>query len=317
MTWKPIVAGVDSSEEGIRAAQAAVALAKAANTECYLVHAVRNPATELYYTEIPLNMKELGGAVLDSARTLLNELLKDKVPGPVLAKLDCRLGSPGMVVAEVADERDAELIILGGKHHSTVGRWLAGSTVHHMIRTHDRPILVNGPARHGEGKFSRVMVAVDLSHAAKPAIDAAERIAGLFDAKLRAVHSVEPVSWVPELPPGLYEDLLRESEEQLERSIWPAIEYPGAEHLMRRGSAPDTIAAAAAEWNADLLVVGTHGRGWVDRVLIGSVTERLLNRLPTSMLVIPVAGPEAKVSPPKAAKPEIRKNPPRPAEARR
>jgi nucleotide-binding universal stress UspA family protein len=310
MEWKPIVAGVDASDEGVRAAQAAVALAQAASTECYLVHAVRDPATEVFYTEIPLNFQELRGTILDSARTLLTQVLRGKVPDKVIDKLECRFGSPGVVMSEVADERDAELIVLGGKHHTAVGRWLAGSTVHHMVRTHDRPILVNGPPGHGEGKFSRVLLAVDLSHAAKPTIDAAERIAGLFNAKVRAIHSVEPVTWVPELPPGLYEDMLRESEEQLERSVWPAIEYPGAEHQMRRGSAPDTIAAAAAEWNADLVVVGTHGRGWVDRVLIGSVTERLLNRLPTSMLIIPVTGPAPKTTPAPATKARAAKAPP-------
>jgi nucleotide-binding universal stress UspA family protein len=68
--------------------------------------------------------------------------------------------------------------------------------------------------------------------------------------------------------------------------------------MMRRGLAPDTIVSAAHEWKADLIVVGTHGRNWVDRVLIGSVTERLLNRLPTSMLVIPVSAPTIKPSVP-------------------
>jgi len=37
------------------------------------------------------------------------------------------------------------------------------------------------------------------------------------------------------------------------------------------------------------LVVGSHGKGWAQRVLLGSVTERLINHLPTSLLVAPVA----------------------------
>ena len=40
-------------------------------------------------------------------------------------------------------------------------------------------------------------------------------------------------------------------------------------------------------WGADLVVLGSHGKGWVDRMLLGSTTERLLSHLPTSMLVIP------------------------------
>jgi universal stress protein family protein len=39
-------------------------------------------------------------------------------------------------------------------------------------------------------------------------------------------------------------------------------------------------------WNPTV-VVGSHGKGWVERLLIGSVTERLLNQLPSSLLVVP------------------------------
>src|SRR5207244_9160649 len=44
---------------------------------------------------------------------------------------------------------------------------------------------------------------------------------------------------------------------------------------------------------ADLLVMGSHGKGWATRVLVGSVTERLLNHLPTSLVVVPVVAAEA------------------------
>jgi len=46
-------------------------------------------------------------------------------------------------------------------------------------------------------------------------------------------------------------------------------------------------------------VVGSHGKGWVDRLLIGSTTERLLNRLPTSLLIVPINKPAA-TRPPQA-----------------
>jgi len=290
MNWKPIIAGVDQSEEGVRAAVAAVELARAAGTECCLVHAVRDPAVQLYHPEVSVDFSEVRDSVLAAARTLVKASLRNRVPAAVVEKLECRFGPPAIVLADVANERNAELIVLGGKHHVALGRWLAGSTAHHMVRTHDRPVLVVGPARHGAGKFERVLVGVDLSHAAKPAILAAERIAGVFNAQLRAVHVVEPHPWI-EVPPMSQEELQRNSVEELDRAVWPNLVYPGAERLVRRGFAPDTLAAVAAEWNADLVVVGSHGQGWVERVLIGSVTERLLNLLPASLLVVPVCAP--------------------------
>jgi len=60
--------------------------------------------------------------------------------------------------------------------------------------------------------------------------------------------------------------------------------------VVQSGSAARMIADQASSWEADLVVVGSHGKGLVDRVLLGSTTERLLNKLPCSILVIPVRG---------------------------
>jgi nucleotide-binding universal stress UspA family protein len=293
MTWKPIVAGVDASPEGVRAAVEAARLAEKARTKCFLVHAVRDPWTEMALADTPMSVAEQNRLVLDSSRTLLVEYLRAKVPESLLDRMEVRFGSPPVVVSAVADEHDAELVVLGGKHHSAIGRWLAGSTVHHMVRRLDRPILVTGPLTQKApgGSIRRVLAAVDLSRAAAPTLDAAERFATLFGSHLRALHVFEPLPILPELPVGLEGDVFRRWEDELESDIWPRISIPDSDKMVRRGPAADTIAEVASEWDADLLVLGTHGRGWVDRMLIGSVTERLLNRLPTSILVIPISAP--------------------------
>jgi hypothetical protein len=90
------------------------------------------------------------------------------------------------------------------------------------------------------------------------------------------------------------------AEEELERSVWPLVTYRRADRLVRHGPAAPTIATEAADWDADLVVVGSQGRGWVDRVLIGSVTEKLLNHLPPSLLVVPVSSAVATLPPPRS-----------------
>ena len=60
-------------------------------------------------------------------------------------------------------------------------------------------------------------------------------------------------------------------------------------HLRSRvevGEPGDVICAVAAEINADLIVVGSHGHGWFQRVLIGSVSTHVLHHAPCPVLVV-------------------------------
>jgi nucleotide-binding universal stress UspA family protein len=295
MNWKSIVVGVDPSAEGTRAAIVASQLAKAAKVPCHAVHAVREPFTQWVLADVPVEFKaiEQDRIVLDSARTLVTNALADKVPAPLLDGTEYRIGVPAVVIANAADAHDADLVVLGGKHHSTIGRWLAGSTVHYMVRSLDHAVLVVGAGEtpsSGNRVFRRILAAVDFSEASEPTLRAAEDVALAFGAELRLVHAVEPMPAIPEIPVGMEGNLIQRAEEELQ-AVKERVRVPATDWIVRLGPAANVIADVAAEWKADLVVVGTHGRGWVDRVLIGSVTERLLNLVPTSMLVIPISAP--------------------------
>jgi nucleotide-binding universal stress UspA family protein len=197
-----------------------------------------------------------------------------------------RLGPPARVLQEVVNQVGAELVVLGGKHHPTLQRWLAGSTAVNAVRALDVPVLVT---RGAPPEPARILVAADISAAAAPTFAAAERLAHLFNAQVRALSVLSPIELFgptagPQ-PPEYYALW----EEMLQRDVWPLLRSAGTETVVRHGEAAETIEQEAEAWKADLLIVGSHGKGWVDRLLIGSVTERLLNRLPTSLLVVPVA----------------------------
>lgn len=289
MNWKPIVAGVDPTVEGTRAAVAAVALARQAGTTCHLIHAVRDPWVDVTQAEFPMNVTELNQQLFETAETRVRAMLESAVPSPVLRDLKIRMGAPVAVLENAVEDYDPELLVLGGKHHSTLGRWLAGSTAHIMVRRANVPLLVTGQ---WSGAIDRIVAAVDLSSAAGPTITAAERMAGLFNAKLTVVHVVEPMPVVDGVTVTITEtELLERANTELTRTVWPLISRAGTDRLVREGIATDVIPRVVREQKADLVVVGSHGRGWVDRLLIGSATERLLNQLPCSMLIVPVFNP--------------------------
>ncbi len=290
MISRPIVVGVDGSPESAAAAAAGWRLAEGAGVSCHLVHATSDVRSALDLAGTGVSLDDLQGAMLERGRGEIVTLLEDRVPPHILDGLIVRVGRPTAILADVVMQTKAGLVVLGGKHHSTLNRWLGGSTVQHVVRRLAVPLLVTAGDLHPRG---RVLVAVDLSYAALPTIDGAVDFARLLGGPLRALHVIEPISNVPEVPfPVDVGDFARRSREQLEEHIWPTLPVPDHHKVVREGVVLDVIAEEATAWRADVIVVGSHGKGWVDRFIIGSLTEDLLNDLPTGVLVIPVPAPE-------------------------
>jgi len=280
MSWKPIVVGIDASPEAVEAASFGGRMAARAGVTCRLVHATRDP---LVSPQVPESVR-YRNALVEQARAHVVTTLRDALPPELLDTLAVRLGPTPVVLKHAAAELGAEVIVLGGKHHSALGRWIGGSTSLDVARTTEVPLLVTA----GPATIRRVLVAVDISGAARPTLAAAERYAALLGAELRALSVLEPLPVIPEVtPPYDASEFYALSEELLQREVWPLLRTAGAEKVVRYGLAVETIVREATDWSADLLVVGSHGKGWAERLLVGSVTERLLNHLPTSLLVIP------------------------------
>jgi nucleotide-binding universal stress UspA family protein len=286
VTWKPIIAGVDGSPESLRAAALAWRIARAADARCILVYSVPDVWAPGGVAPLMHSPGIFDRLAADVRRCLADEVGAE-IPVIVRDGLVARPGRPGVVLAEVAREYDAELIVVGGRHHGALARSWGGSTAHYLVRTVDIPVLVVGPGRRVP---ERMLVATDVFDAAIPTLAAAARYAGLLGARLRAVHVVEPAKYPTVVPlsldQGEYERRARAAFERLIEKAVPSV--APADRVTREGLADEGIAEEAAAWEADVTVVGSHGKGWMDRMLIGSTTERLLNRLPTSLLVVPI-----------------------------
>ena len=134
-------------------------------------------------------------------------------------------------------------------------------------------------------RIRRVLAAADLSESAAPTLAFAQRFARLVGAELRVLSVVEPLPTPAGVPPA--EDAARYyagCEELLRRDIWPLVTAPAVDKVVRHGRVADTLLDEALTWSADVLVVGS--KSWAQ---LGGVTERLLNDVPISLLVIPRA----------------------------
>jgi nucleotide-binding universal stress UspA family protein len=283
MNEKPIIVGVDESPEAARAALMGWRLAAAMGAPCRLIHAIPDVWATATVAQVPIT-PSLSEQIVSEAQRHIVAALSPTLPLEAVAAIEVKVGRAAPVLAECAV--GAQLVVLGGKPHGALARGLGGSTAHYLVRSLDVPVLVVTLAG---WPIQRVLAAVDLSFAAEPTIAAARRLAQDAGARLRLLHVVEPVRAPKVIAAHVDEDSVYHADlEAFNRLTTGLTEMEPGDRVMRRGPAADAVAEEAASWAADVVVVGSHGKGWVERLLVGSVTERLMAMLPASLLIVPV-----------------------------
>jgi nucleotide-binding universal stress UspA family protein len=137
--------------------------------------------------------------------------------------------------------------------------------------------------------FGRILIAVDPDHTGMPAIDVGVRLAETLGARIGLLHIVDTDLAYPAEGGAPPEHLLAEERltgREALQSLLARLPRPDAEILVREGKPADGIVAAAREWGADLIVLGTEGRKGLSRLLMGSVAEHVLRDAPCPTLVV-------------------------------
>ncbi|MHB8764303.1 MAG: universal stress protein [Deferrisomatales bacterium] len=138
----------------------------------------------------------------------------------------------------------------------------------------------------------RILVPLDLSAASDRVAAYAGELAKGLRASLTTLYVVEEAEALRglNLPTINYDELLpeleRRSRQQLE--TYARVHLPGAEVAVAHGEPYVRVLELARGLPADLIVMGTHGRRGLDRVLFGSTAERVLRRSPVPVLTVPV-----------------------------
>jgi nucleotide-binding universal stress UspA family protein len=137
--------------------------------------------------------------------------------------------------------------------------------------------------------LKRILVPYDFSETSTAAVKYATDLARTFGARLFFLHVGDQAQtdFQTEFPIGLegaVEDAVRERLHKILSPQEQAEFHP--EFAVRPGSPAAEIVRYAAAENADLIVMGTHGRGFVGHVVMGSVAERVVRTAPCPVLTI-------------------------------
>lgn len=144
--------------------------------------------------------------------------------------------------------------------------------------------------------YKRIIVPVDGSPTANKALVAALQLARDSGGRVRLIHVVEELAFVDgyDMYGGQTGELLQVMREAGDKVLDAALEIARSagvdadKQLFDRFGERlgEVVANAARDWNADLIVLGTHGRRGIGRVLLGSGAEQIIRLAPTPVLVI-------------------------------
>jgi nucleotide-binding universal stress UspA family protein len=138
--------------------------------------------------------------------------------------------------------------------------------------------------------FRRILIAVDSSpvaaHAAAVGIELARSLGG----EVAFIHVVDPAqNWAPEsgVPTADLVDRAVQEGKRLLAGFRPRATLQASPlEFIQVGKPVSEIVQAAKDWPADMIVLGSHGRGGIRRLLLGSVAEGVMRHAPCPVLVV-------------------------------
>ena len=286
--YQHILVATDFSDQAGRAVDAAKELAKHFDARVCLLHVV-DPAR--YARDLlPGTYSEVEKRLADASRERLVELAKEALEGVTVDVIAVTGDAVAAAIAEQATASQVDLCIVGTHGRTGLDRMLIGSVAEAVVRLAPCDVLTVPSVRRDPPIPRRIVASTDFSEQAERALATAGELTRSFGSELTLLHVHDPrVPVVPMGVPAVDEPQLRKwAREQLDRL---AAQHETADahvrsELLVDPSAPDAICRHAEEHAAELIIIGTHGRRGLTRLLIGSVAERVVRHAHCPVLVV-------------------------------
>jgi nucleotide-binding universal stress UspA family protein len=289
-----VLVPVDFSPCSERAARFAVDLARQFESEVTFLHIDVWRAPDDHGIEPPASRSK---TLPDSAQIeeQLTRMVASAEARGARAHSRC-VRSLGIVPAIIsfADSNQVSVIVVASHGYRGMRRFVLGSTTDELLRTAKRPIVViPGDGEHREETLNTILVPVDLSGRTPSQVDRAVDLAARSESNLVLAYVVEPMP-LPSFLTGLgtLGDLSPSLDAQIDRAMkrlsGKASESLGREvgFQIRHGRAAREIVELARDVGAGLIVMSRHGHSGIDRLFLGSVTERVTRSTTVPILVV-------------------------------
>jgi nucleotide-binding universal stress UspA family protein len=297
--FQRIVVALDGTEFSEQALGMAAAIARRTGSELALVTAEIAPPALLPDVGLADRVRGAASDYLDGVADRLSDAGVTKVTAEVLS------GDPSEAIEEYRSAQGADLTVMSTHGRGALARAWLGSVADRFARSTRAPVLLVRPSEDGPATgpsnepatISRILVTLDGSELSESALAPAEALATIFGAEMVLTNLVE----YPDGPESIYlpdaihgievklEERRRGAEAELESLVGDLAEEGITTKAVSRvvTRVAEGILEVARDEEADLIVMASHGHGGVRRLILGSVTDKVLRGSGKALLVVP------------------------------
>jgi len=277
-TIRPVVVPLDGSKIAEKALPAALVLARCYDAPLSLVHVVDHDEAPA-----PADLDRARRIFADYVEGLLKHADAEGYPHATIVAA----GGAASTILDVSS--NARAIVLASHGKGGLRAALIGSVADKVIRGARVPVLMVPMGGRTKLDAAPVVVGLDGSPAGESGLEVARDLAARLKTHLVLVRAFN-------LPPqsGIefvaYQVDVIAAVEEGARDYLERAARPGEQCVCAMGSPVDVLVQTAAEVDAGLVVLTSHGKGWAQRLALGSTTDRAVHRIKRPLLIVPVPG---------------------------
>jgi nucleotide-binding universal stress UspA family protein len=286
ITIKKILCPVDFFPASHAAAKYAAAMASNYDAKLHLLHVVA--------PFVPSSL-ELAGTIVDITKSLeesskreLKKLETALRETGVEVEAEVRFGDVYDEIKQAIAEDQPDLLVMGTHGRRGFKRWFMGSTTEKLLRHSPVPLVtISGAGERSLNgtRFRRILVTTDFSEGTADALNYAFSLAQENESKVTLLHVLHEAAD----PAAKYRDsVVQEVRKQLDDLVpVEARDWCDVATQVETGVPYRIIQRTLEDERIDLLVMNIHGKGMLDRALLGSTAERLVRAASCPVMMIP------------------------------
>jgi nucleotide-binding universal stress UspA family protein len=276
-----ILTAVDGSESSVHALRQTFPLARAERSSIHVISVVPPYEGDLRLTGVRRHVTDM---LTEPCKRALDEAQQvARVTGASIRTI-LENGEPHEKIVETAEALNCNLIVVGVRGRNPAEELLIGSMTERVIGYSDTDVLVVPLGK--VLSTDNIFVATDGSEESNKAIRAAFGFQRAYGSRLDVLTVADVPSHLYGISAELVGELIDKARTKLEEIKKMAQdEKINAEFFLREGDPSNVIVDTARNRNSGMIIMGSHGRTGIKRLLMGAVTERVIGSAPCPVLV--------------------------------